>query len=435
MTTVAETTETLESLEPTRGPARRRGGLLWQREFRLLWTGRTVSTLGNAVSGVAMPLVALQVLHSGPATLGLLNAASWLPWLVVGLPAGALIDRLPRRATMLVCNLIWTVLVGSVPVAAALGVLTVAQLVAVCLLGGVVSVFFSPAYQAYLPALLAKDDLAEGNAKLQGAGQAAVVGGSGLGGLLVQALGAVSGMVLDAASFLFSAACLLLIRTRATVRQAPAARRTTLRREISEGLRFVARDPYLRVMTIGAAVDNLLLAAGHALLVVFLIRSVGVGAGTVGLLMAFDCLGGVFGAAVANRLARRLGTARALLALSLGSTPFGLLIPLTHGGWGLACYAAGLFVPSAGIVAVNVIGATFRQSYCPPDMLGRITTSGSFVSFGLIPLGALLGGVLGAAIGVRETLALALAAGAVGKLILLAGPIRKSRDLPLEATP
>lgn len=428
MTAVVE-----ETLNVGTGPARRRGGLLWHRDFRMLWTGRTVSTLGNAVSGVAMPLVALQVLHAGAVTLGVLNAASWLPWLLVSLPAGALIDRLPRRATMIVCNLIWTVLVGSVPVAAALGVLTVAQLVAVCLLGGVVSVFFSPAYQAYLPGLLAKDDLAEGNAKLQGAGQAAVVGGSGLGGLLVQALGAVAGMVLDAASFVFSAACLLLIRTRVPGREA-AARQTTLRREIGDGFRFVARDPYLRIMTIGAAVDNLLLAAGHALLVIFLIRSVGVGAGTVGVLMAFDCLGGLCGALVANRLARRIGTARALLALSLGSTPFGLLIPLTHGGWGLACYAAGLFIPSAGIVAVNVIGATFRQSYCPADMLGRISTSGSFVSFGLIPLGALLGGVCGAAIGVRETLALVLAAGVAGKFILLAGPIRKSRDLPQEAT-
>jgi len=425
MTAVAQT------VEPPRVAVRRPGGLLRQRDFRLLWTGRTTSTLGNAISGVAVPLVALGVLHSGPVVLGLLNAASWVPWLVIGLPAGALIDRLPRRATMLVCNLIWTVLVASVPMAAWLGVLTVAQLLAVSLLGGVVSVFFSPAYQAYLPSLLARDELAEGNAKLQGSGQAAVVAGSGLGGLLIQAFGAVSGMVADAVTFVVSAVCLLLIRAREPRAQAKS-RDTSLRQEVRAGFRFVAHDPFLRVMTAGAAVDNLLLSAGHALLVVFLVRAVGVAAGTVGILIAFDCLGGVLGALIANRLARRIGTARALLALSLGSTPFGLLIPLTRGGWGLACFAAGLLIPSAGIVAVNVIGATFRQSYCPSDMLGRIATTGSVLSFSLIPLGALLGGVLGAGIGVRTTLWIVLGAGVLGKLILLIGPLRTVRDLPTE---
>ncbi len=364
--------------------------------------------------------------------MGLLSAASWLPWLLIGLPAGALIDRLPRRATMLVCNLLWTLLVASVPIAAWLGVLTVAQLVTVCLLGGVVSVFFSPAYQAYLPSLLAKDDLAEGNAKLQGSGQAAVVTGSGLGGAIIQGLGAVFGMILDACSFIVSALCLLFIRAREPRREAKTERKTTLRHEIREGFAFVARDPYLRVMTAGAAVDNLLLSAGHALLVVFLVQSVGVAPAAIGLLIAFDCLGGVVGAIIANRFARRVGTARAMLALSLLTTPFGLLIPLTQGGWGLACFAAGLLIPSAGIVAVNVIGSTFRQSYCPPDMLGRISTSGSFISFGLIPIGAVMGGALGAAIGIRETLWLVLLAGVVGKLILLIGPIRKTRDLPTE---
>jgi MFS family permease len=422
-------TTVLDTVAPIQVPTRRRGGLLWQRDFRLLWIGRTTSTLGSAISGVAVPLVALEVLRSGSFILGLLNAASWLPWLLIGLPAGALIDRLPRRATMIVCNLIWTVLVISVPVAAWLGLLTVGQLVVVCLLGGIVSVFFSPAYQAYLPSLLARDELAEGNAKLQGSGQAAVVTGSGVGGALIQAFGAVFGMVIDAFSFVVSTVCLLLIRNREP-RPEKATRTTSLRQEIREGFRFVVRDPYLRVMTAGAALDNLLLSAGHALLVIFLVRAVGVAPGTVGLLMAFDCLGGVFGALVANRIARRLGTARALLALSLGTTPFGLLIPLTQGGWGLACYAAGLLIPSAGIVAVNVIGGTFRQSYCPSDMLGRISTSGSFVSFSLIPLGAVLGGTLGATIGVRETLWIVLLAGVFGKFILLFGPIRKARDLP-----
>ncbi|MGY0232279.1 MFS transporter [Longispora urticae] len=421
---------------PATGPARKapRGGLLRHRDFRLLWFGETASVMGNAISGVTLPLVALELLHAGPFVMGLLSAASWLPWLVLGLPAGAWIDRLPRRPTMVVANLVSLVLVLSVPVAAWLEALTLGQLVAVSLLGGATGVFFSPAYSAYLPSIIAKEDLAEGNAKLQGSAQAAVVSGSGIGGMLTQALTAVLGLLADACTFVISTVCLLAIRTKEPARSAEP-RTTTLREEIRAGFRFMVRDPYLRILTVGASIDNLLLSAGHALLVVFLVQTVGAGPGMVGLLLAADCLGGVLGAVVANRVARRVGTARALLLFSLGTTPFGLLIPLTGPGWALAFFAVGLLVPAAGIVAGNVIGGAFRQGYCPPDMLGRIGTSGSFVAFGLIPLGALTGGALGATIGIRETLWILLAAGVLGKLVLLFGPIRRSRDLPASPAP
>lgn len=385
------------------------------------------------MSGIAVPVIALTTLGASASSVGLINAASWLPWLLVGLPAGAWIDRLPRRRTLLACDIAFFVLVASVPLAAWLGVLTLTQLIVVCLLGGVVSVFFSPAYGAYLPSLLDKDDLPEGNAKLQGSSQAAVVAGSSAGGGLIQIFGPILGMILDAATFVVSFICLLGIKKREPRETTkPEPRTTTLRQEIAQGIRFVVRDPYLRVLTGGAAVDNLLLAGGHALLVVFLVRTLDLHPTVVGVLMAFDCLGGVLGATVANKLAKKIGTARALLTWSLVTTPFGLLIPLATGGTGVALFAAGLLIPSIGIVANNIIGGSFRQAYCPPDMLGRVATSGSFVSFSLIPLGALGGGFLGQAIGVREALFIVLGLGCVGKLILLIGPLKSTRDLPTE---
>ncbi|GAA2039514.1 MFS transporter [Catenulispora yoronensis] len=409
-------------------PAKRRS--LWRhRDFRLLWVGETVSVLGSAVSGVALPLVALETMHAAPYIIGLMTAAAWLPWLVLGLPAGAWIDRLPRRRTLVAANAASFLLVLSVPVAWWLGVLTLGQLVAVELLGGAAGVFFGPALGAYIPSLLDPEDLPEGNAKLEGAQQAAVVSGGSLGGLLIQAVTAAFGLVVDAASYVVSTVCLLAIRKPEPERPGPRPD-SSLRQEIRDGFRFLARDPYLRILTIGAAVDNFLLSGGQALLVVFLVRDLGLSAGGIGVLMAGDCLGGVVGALFAGRIARRLGTARALLTLSLASTPFGLLIPMATHGPGLALFALGLLIPAAGIVAVNVIGAAWRQAYCPPDMLGRIGSSGSVVSFCLIPLGALAGGALATVIGVRTTLWLVLGAGALAKAILLIGPLRTRRDLP-----
>jgi len=427
-----ETTDPLEAPEPVERIDRGRLGLLRHADFRRLWIGDTASVFGSAISGIAVPLIALEMLNAGSFIVGLLNAASWLPWLLVSLPAGAWIDRLPRRRTMIVCNLIWLALVVSIPVAGWLDLLTTTQLVVVCLLGGVVSVFFGPADGAYLPSLIAKEDLPEGNAKLQGSEQAAVVAGSSLGGVLLQAFGAMLGMVIDAVTFVISTILLLRIRTKEEPPPPASERTTTLRQEIAEGFGFVVRDPYLRVLTAGAAVDNLLLSAGQALLVVFLVRTLGASPGEVGVLLAFDCLGGIIGAVLANRLSRRIGTARALLVWALATTPFAILLPLATGGAGAVLFALGLLIPSAGIVAGNVIGGSFRQAYCPSHMLGRVSTTGAFISFSLIPLGAVAGGLAASIIGIREVLLIVTIAGVFAKLILFIGPIKRQRDLPTE---
>jgi MFS family permease len=438
---------------------RRFGGLLWQRSFRLLWIGETISQLGNAMAVVGVPLVAVIVLHASTFVIGVLTAAAWLPWLIIGLPAGAWVDRLPARRVMIACDAISAVVYASVPAAAWAGVLTTGQLVAASLLGGAASVLFMTAYQVYLPSLVKPDELIEGNTKMQGSASAALFAGPSLAGLVAQLLGAVTALLGNAVSFVVSAAC--LIRTRpAGAGPAPAPRRagprrlwlrwagprragprraglrrtglrrTGLRREIADGLLLVLRDPFLRQLSTFWAVANLALTGYAALLVVFLIRVIGLTPGSVGLLTAIPGIGGILGAVLTGRITAWLGTARGLLLSTLCAVPFGLLIPLTGPGLRLAFYVIGSLVAYTGIAVGNIIIAAFRQSYSPPGMCGRVTATMRFLIFGTSPIGALLGGGLGTWLGVRNALWVLLGAVALSGTLLLTRALTARRDLP-----
>jgi predicted MFS family arabinose efflux permease len=418
----------------THGP-RGFGGVLRQRNFRLLWAGESVSEIGNAMAVVGVPLVTVAVLHASTFAVATLTAAAYLPWLIIGLPAGAWVDRLPGRPLMIACDVVSALLYASLPAAAWLHILTIGQVIVVVLLAGAANVFFATAYQVYLPSLVTPAELVEGNAKLQGGAQVASIGGRGLAGLAAEAIGAAPALLFNSASFLVSAACLLRIRPPAK----PAApdppaeppRRGRLHEQTWEGIRFVARDPYLRFFTIYAAVSNLAYAGNLALVVVFLVRVVGLSSAAVGALTATSGLGGLLGALVARRLTRVFGTARTLLLTTLGSGLSGLLIPLTAKGPRIACYVAGSALVAGGIVIGNVILGSFRQAYCPPAMLGRVTASMRFLTFGAIPLGALLAGALGTVLGIRNGLWAVLAIFAASGLFLLSRDIRTARDLPL----
>ncbi|MFE9122115.1 MFS transporter [Streptomyces sp. NPDC007172] len=412
-------------------PIRPRGGLLRQRDFRLLWAGETTSRFGSNITGVAMPLVAVVSLDASTFWVSALAAAAWLPWLLIGLPAGAWVDRLPRRPLMLACNLGSLVLLASVPAAAWLDVLTMAQLMVVALLTGLANVFFSIAYRVYLPSVVHREALAEANAKLQGSESAAQLAGLGGGGMLAGLFGAVNGLLVDAATFLVSTLCLLGIRSTEPRPEAPATPRP-LRQEVRDGLRYTMSDPYLRVLTAYGTVTNLLLTGYQALLTVFLVRDLGVGASAVGWLLAGASVGGLLGAVVAGALSRRFGSARGMLLCKFATAPFGLLIPLAEPGWRVVLLALGGAVLALGVVSANVIQGTFRQQYCPPHLLGRITASMSVANFGAIPIGSLLGGLLGSTLGVRPALWLLTGGLAVSSVLLLAGPLRGRRDLPTE---
>ncbi|MFJ8435549.1 MFS transporter [Kitasatospora sp. NPDC094019] len=433
--------------------APRRSLLRRHRDFRLLWCGETAGKFGASVTGVAMPLIAVSELHASTFQIGLLSAASWAPWLVVGLAAGVWVDRLPRRTVMLVSAAVSLVLFTAVPAAAWAGRLSTGLLLAVALLTGTSAVFFQTAYTAYLPDLLAPADQPEGNAKLHGSASAAQIAGLGSGGLVAQLAGAANGMLANAATFLVSLLCLSGIRHRET----PAAARDgrvrnhdghdpgragrgpehtgrgtdrALRREIGEGLRLVAGDRWLRTLTLYGATSNLALMGYQSILVAFLVREVGLAPGTVGGLVAVAGSGGVLGAFAARRVASRVGTARAMLLFELGLPVLALLIPLTGSGTGVLCYAVGGFGVSAGVVAGNVIKAGFQQHYCPPELLGRITASAAVLNFGTIPVGALLAGVLGTAVGLRPAMWITTAGVPLAGLVLLLSPVGRARDLP-----
>ncbi|GAB3902470.1 MFS transporter [Microbispora bryophytorum] len=410
-----------------------RGGLLGTRDFRLLWIGETTSTLGSSVGGVALPLVAVMTLHASPLTVGLLTAAAWLPWLLVGLPAGAWVDRLPKRPVMLVCNTVSMAVFASVPIAAWLGALTTPHLLVVATTGGAARVFFTLAYRAYLPVLVDSERLLEANAKLQGSESAAQIAGPGLAGLLAQWFGAVSGVLADAVSFMIAVLCLRSAGTRETRREGAAKRR--LRAEIRDGLRFVVRDPYLRTLTAFGAMSNIALVGYSSIQVVFLTRNLGAGAGQVGVVLAVASSGGLFGAALSGRMASRFGAARGFLLCEALAAPMALLGPIGSGGTGLVLFTAAGFGTGLGVVASNILTSTFRQHYCPAELFGRITASASALNYGAIPLGGLLGGLLGESIGVRETLMLMAVVQLFSVAVLLLGPFRSLRDFPTPHRP
>ncbi|MFI6283433.1 MFS transporter [Streptomyces sp. NPDC051018] len=413
-----------------------RGGLLRRhRDFRLLWCGETAGKFGASVTGVAMPLVAVSTLHAGPFEVGLLSAAAWAPWLFIGLPAGVWVDRLRRRPIMLAAAGVSLVLFAGVPASAWCGWLSIELLLGVALLTGTAAVFFQTAYSAYLPGILEPDDQPEGNAKLHGSASAAQIAGLGSGGLIAQLAGAVNGMLANAATFLVSLLCLAGIRHREPRVTGTEHRPTSLVGEVREGLRLVAVDPWFRTFTLFGAASNLALMGYQSIQVVFLVRSVGLAPGTVGALIAVTSAGGVAGAFAARRVAHRIGTARATLLFELGLPLPGLLIPLTVGGAGILLFAAGGFSVSAGVVAGNIIKVGFQQRYCPPELLGRVTASTAFLSYGTIPVGALLGGALGTELGLRAAMVITTAGVPLAALILLFSPIRRSRDLPTSRRP
>jgi len=406
-------------------------GLPRQRNFRLLWTGETVSGAGSSMAVVGVPLLAVTVLRASTFAVAALTAAAYLPWLVIGLPAGAWVDRLPARPLMLACDVIAALLYASLPAAAWIGLLSTAQVAATALLAGVANVFFATAYQVCLPSIVTKAGLTEGNAKLQAGASVASIAGRSTAGLAADAVGAAPALLFNAASFLVSAACLLRIRTPAAPAPAVPKPRTNVLHEAWPGIVLVARDPYLRPFTLYPAAANLAYTGSLALIVVFLVRVVGLGAAAVGLLTAVGAVGGLLGAACARRLARVFGTARALIVTSLGAGLAGLLIPLTAKGPRLACYLAGSAVIAGSIVVGNVIIGSFRQAYCPLPMLGRVTASMRFLGYGAVPLGALLAGALGTALGVRDALWVVQAAFAASGLLLLTREIRTVRNLPV----
>lgn len=405
------------------------GLLLRHREFRLLWIGETTSRLGSSVTTIVLPLIAATTLHASAFIVSALAAAAWLPWLLFGLGAGPFVDRYHRRRLMIGADLISAALFLSVPVAHAIGVLGTTQLLVVAFSAGCVGVVFTTAYGAFLVDLMSTPgERATANGMLQGSASAVQIAGPGLGGLLAQLLGAVTALLADSVSFVISFVCLLRIRDHGPRRRGAAG--TSLRNQISGGVQFISSDPLIRPLTLFGGTANLALVGYQSLLVVFLVRTVGLSAGRVGILVALGSCGGLAGAAVGNALARRLGSGRALLLTKVGACPFALLIPLAAPGPRSLLVSIGGIGVGLGIVAGNVISSSFSQSYTPQELFSRVNATSNVFNYGAIPVGALLAGAIATRLGIREAMWMMTALLPITSLFLLGSPLRHLRELP-----
>lgn len=402
-------------------------------DFLRLWAGETISQVGSQVTLLAVPFIAITLLDASTFQVGLLTAVEMSPFLLVGLPAGAIIDRLRRRPVMIAADVGRALALVSIPLAYSVDLLTMAQLYVVVLATGVLTVFFDVAYMAYLPSLVERDDLVEGNAKLEISRSGAQVAGPAMGGGLVGWLGAAAAVWVDAASFLASAVALAGIRTREEVpeREADEAGvHIRMRTQIAEGVGYVWRHPYLRPLACSTATFNLFGTMGFSIVLLFAVRELGVEAGHVGLILGLGNLGFVAGAALTGRATARLGVGRTIWVSGLvsGLGPW-LLVPATP-STAVVLLVAGIALGSSGIPAYNINQVSLRQAITPQRLQGRMHATMRFVVWGTMPLGGFLGGALGTLIGLRPTLAVSAAGTTLAFLWVRFSPVAGVREMP-----
>ncbi|WP_188110699.1 MFS transporter [Aeromicrobium ginsengisoli] len=399
------------------------------RNFSLLWLGEGVSLLGNATTAVLLPLLAVVDFGAGAGWMGALTAAAWLPWLVIGLPAGAWVDRMPPRRVMIIADLVAAVALASVPVAWLAGALTLPHLVVVALANGTCTVFFRTAYGRLIPGIVETHHLEQANGRMFGTESAMQVVGPGAGGLMAQFLSAAGGLAVDAVSYVVSAVCLWRIRPNGESHR-PTSDVEPLATRIREGIAYVAHDPYLRPLTLIGGLSNLGLTGFTTLLVLFMVDDLALSPSAVGLVMMTGSIGGLLGATFARRLSQRLGSGRASTWLLLCSGPTTLLLPLSRPGWQIVWLIAGLFLVGLFVVSGNVIRNAWRQRYVPGHLMGRAITTSQVVNFGTMPVAAAVAGVLGEHLGLRPTIALMAGIHLLACLAILRTSLARLRDLP-----
>ncbi len=397
------------------------------RDFRCLWAGESVSLLGSEVTRLALPLAAVVTLHASAGQLGLLGAAAYAPFLVFGLPAGLWVDRHRRRPVLIVADLGQLAAIGSVPLLAVLGALSVPALLIAAFAAGTFAVFFELAYRAYLPAIVPVEALTGANSRLTASESAAEIGGPGLGGVLAQVFGAPYALLLDAASFLFSAIGLASIRQR---EQPPVRDPAPLRAQVADGFTATFRDRYLRAFAGEAGSYNLCWQIVQTVLVLYAIRELHLDPGRLGLVLAIGAAGALLGALGTAATARRFGLGRTVIAAAVIGDAAPLALPfLQPGALAAPLLAAAFFVRGIGVTGCNVHVNAIRQTITPDRLLGRTNAAYRLLVYGAVPVGALLGGWLGSTFGLRTTLAVGTTGLLSTALFLIFSPVRHVREL------
>jgi MFS family permease len=410
------------------------GPSLWRdRDFRRFWIGRGLASIGDEISALALPLIAVLILGASPAQMGIINAVGYLPFLLVGLQAGVWVDRMRRRRILIWSDLFQGLLLLSIPAAGFFGVLRIEQLYALALIIGAINVVASVAQQSFLPSLVDRRQLPTANSRLEATYSATAIAGPGLAGALVQVLSAPMAIVANSVTLLLSAALLASMRTPEPPPLADEGR--SMRGQIAEGLRLVLGHRLLRPVMACGMTHNFFRRMFEALFVLYLVTGVGVSPVLLGLIVAAGGPGALLGALAAVPVARRIGVGPTIVGAQVLTGIACLATPLAGGPIWVAALvlAGGEFLLGIARTLFNITQLSLRQAITPDRLQGRVNATMRFMMWGVTPVGALVGGLLGSAIGLRPTLLLA----ALGVLAAFAwvalSPVARLREQPVPA--
>jgi MFS family permease len=409
------------------------GGLWRHRDFLKLWSAETISQVGSQVDDLAIGFVAIVALDASAFEVAVLGTLNFLPFILFTLPAGVWVDRLRRRPILIAGDLGRAALLATVPIAYVADALTLWQLYVVVFLTGICTVFFDVAYQSYLPSLVERDQIIDGNSKLEISRSAAQVGGPGFAGALIEIFTAPYAVLVDAVSFLGSALFLFGIRKHeeAPVRETIDGRKPSLWTELKEGLRFVVGNPNLRAQAGCTGTSNLFSSLGFAILLVFLVRELELSAGVIGIVFSIGATSSFAAAFTATRLSSRFGIGPTTIVMAALFGPGTLLVAFAPvGNAAIPFLVASLLVLFYSGIVYNIIQVSYRQAICPPRLQGRMNSVMRFIVWGTIPIGTLAGGALGTWIGLRETLVISAIGGGTAFLWILFSPQRHLREMP-----
>lgn len=390
------------------------------------WAAGTVSRAGSAVTAVALPLTALTGLDATPFQMGLIAAAGGLAWIVIGLPSGVIVQRLPPRGVQVGADLARALAVVSIPLTWWWGRLTILQLVMVALVVNFATVVFEVANLSFLPTIVPTGQLAARNSLNSATEAVTSLGGPAIGGVVVRFVGAAPTLLIDAVSYLVSA---LLLGTLPGRDRPVSDEWPPMRAMIREGWTFVTRHPVMGPGMWTATAVNTVCGAQAALYPLYLVRELHLSIGLVGLLLGTEGIGTLIGATLATRITTRYGSARTLLVVGIVIVLGAVVIPVGHGWTGALAFAAGNIVFAGGVVVLSVTTRTYRQLASPPALLSRVIATVRFVSWGAIPVGGFFAGLLAEAVGSRTALFVFAGVSLGAPLVLFGSSIRALRNL------
>lgn len=408
------------------------GSLLLDRNFTTFWTGHAMSQLGAQIGQLALPVLAVAMLHATEFEVGVLNAAGLVAFLVVGLPAGAWVDRWLKRRTMIAADVARAAAMAAVPLLWWAGILEIWHLYVIAAVAGTATVFFEVSYQSYVPVLVAPGSVGQANSKLEATAQIARIGGPAAGGLVLTVVTAPVLFVGEAFGYLLSA--VFLARTRDREVAVPAADRRPLGAEIKEGLAYVVRHPLISRIAACTGAMNFCGMLIFTMMPVLILRDLQLGPQGMGLIMGAGAVGGVLGAMAAPRLAAWLGEGTVIPLCAVASSVFLVPVPLAamvvEPRIGLALLLLHEFCFGFVVLVYNIMQLSMRQRVCPPRLLGRMNASIRFVVWGVMPLAALASGFLGEHIGLVAVIWIGTAGSFLAAAPVVFSPLLGMRKLP-----